>query len=203
MTTILWLLVSLFAQAIVILYPGVFVFWLIMHNNIERLRPMGIRAYWVAVFAWSVTAMPLLLLRQRLFSVRWLLEPPWEGVMVAVGVAAFTAGAFIFGQARREIPWRTIVGLPEVEPQKNKQRVLNAGIYSRTRNPIYLGHWLFVFSAAALSGYAANWIGVVVDCLVLPVLIRAEERELLARYGREFAEYMDRVPRLIPRLTTR
>jgi protein-S-isoprenylcysteine O-methyltransferase Ste14 len=31
-------------------------------------------------------------------------------------------------------------------------------------------------------------------------MIRAEERELLGRYGREFADYMRRVPRFFPNL---
>ena len=93
-----------------------------------------------------------------------------------------------------------MVGLPEVEPQKNRQPVLKSGIYSRTRNPIYLAHLFVVFSTAALTNFAANWIGLAVDCLILPLLIRTEERELLARYGKEFAEYMRRVPRLFPQL---
>jgi protein-S-isoprenylcysteine O-methyltransferase Ste14 len=102
--------------------------------------------------------------------------------------------------ARRQISWRILVGLPEIEPHKNKQRVLRAGIYARTRNPIYLSHWLLVLSAAALSGYAANWVNFALDCLILPLMIRSEERELLARHGQDFVDYMRRVPRFFPQL---
>jgi protein-S-isoprenylcysteine O-methyltransferase Ste14 len=199
MATILWLLISLFAQAVVIFYPGVFVFWQIMHNNIERLRPFGIRAYWVAAFAWLVTSVPLLVLRHRIFSVRWLAPEPFDGLIVALGIVTLILACTILFQASRQISLRIMVGLPEVEPQKNKQRVLNAGIYSKTRNPIYLGHWLLVFSAAALSGFAANWAGFALDCLAVPLLIRAEERELITRYGSSFQDYMRRVPRFFPR----
>jgi protein-S-isoprenylcysteine O-methyltransferase Ste14 len=90
-----------------------------------------------------------------------------------------------------------MVGLAEVK-HENKQPVLDSGIYSRTRNPIYLAHWLWVLSAAALTNYAANWILFALDCAILPLVIRAEERELLARYGKEFAGYMRRVPRFFP-----
>jgi protein-S-isoprenylcysteine O-methyltransferase Ste14 len=195
----LWLLASLFAQAIAIFYPGVLVFWLIMHNNIERLRPLGIRAYWVAAFAWIITAGPLLYFRSAIFSARWLPPAPVAGVMVAVGAVALAFAVIFLFRASRTISMRIMIGLPEIEPQKNKQRVLNSGIYSKTRNPIYFGHWLLVFSAAALTSYAANWISFVLDCIALPLLIRAEERELLARYGRDFADYMRRVPRFFPR----
>jgi protein-S-isoprenylcysteine O-methyltransferase Ste14 len=200
MATIVSFLITFFAQAIVIFYPGVFVFWLVLHNNIERLRPSGIRAYWVAVVAWSITAGPLLLFHRDIFSVRWLLPEPAGAAMPVIGLAAFVMAVALLFQASRQISLRIMIGLPEVEPGKNKQRILNSGIYRRTRNPLYLGHWLLVLSAAALSGFAAAWINFAVDCAVLPLLIRSEERELLARYGREFFEYMRRVPRFFPKL---
>ena len=93
---------------------------------------------------------------------------------------------------------RTMVGFPEIEPQKNKQPILNSGIYSKTRNPLYFGHWLLVFSAAALSNFAANWVLFGLDCVILPLVIRFEERELLTRYGANYAAYMRRVPRFYP-----
>jgi len=200
MATILWLLIEVFAQLLVIFYPGVFVFWIIVHSNIQRLRPLGIGAYWIAGFAWTITAGPLLFVRRSIFEPRW--DLPWPiGVVVAgIGAAAFVFGVLVLRGAFREIPMRTMIGIPEIKPHENKQPVLRSGIYSKTRNPIYLGHWLLVFSAAVLSGYAANWVLFALDCIVLPLLVRAEERELLARYGQEFADYLRRVPRFFPQL---
>jgi protein-S-isoprenylcysteine O-methyltransferase Ste14 len=191
-------LADVFAQIVVIFYPGVFVFWLIVHSSVHHLRRWHIRAEWVAIFAWLITAVPLLMLRARLFSVRWSIPRPLSTILASAGILTFILAVAIFITASRQMPWRTLVGLPEFEPDKNRQPVLRSGIYARTRNPIYLGHWLLVFSAAALTNYAANWVGFVLDCIVLPLLIRAEERELLARYGRDFAEYMQRVPRFFP-----
>ena len=200
MTTILCLAGTLFAQVIVIFYPGVLVFWLILHNNIERLRNWGFQAYWVAALAWAITSGPLLFFRRDIFSVRWSMPQHLGGIIMAVGAVAFIAAIALLAQAGRQISLRTLVGLPEIEPQKNKQTVLHSGIYSRTRNPIYLAHWLLVLSSAALTGFAANWMLFALDCVVLPILIRAEERELLARYDGEFADYMRRVPRFFPQL---
>ena len=194
----IWLLTTVFAQAVVIVYPGVLVFWLIMHNMIEQLRRWGTRAYWVAAFAWLATSGPLLFFRRDIFSVRWLLPQPYFAIISAIGAIAIVLAVFFLFEASRQISIRTMIGIPEVEPHKNTQTVMNSGIYSRTRNPIYLAHWLLVFAAAAISGFAANWTGFALDCLVLPLLIRAEERELLARYGSDFAEYMKRVPRFFP-----
>ncbi len=76
---------------------------------------------------------------------------------------------------------------------------MQAGIYGKTRNPVYLTHCLLIFAAAALSGYAANWVLFAIDVVFLFVLIKTEEKELIARYGREYLDYMRRVPRLVPR----
>jgi protein-S-isoprenylcysteine O-methyltransferase Ste14 len=200
MATTLWLL-SIFAQWIVIFYPGVFVFWLIVHTHIEQLRTVGPRIYWaVASAAWLSTAGPLLFLRPNIFAVRFLLPRA-----VALGLAALGALAFIFAvrllsKATAQIPIRTMIGLPEIEPGKRKQPVLRSGIYSKTRNPIYLAHWLLVFSAAALTNFAANWTMFAADCILLPLLIRAEERELLGRYGSAYRSYMQQVPRFFPQV---
>jgi protein-S-isoprenylcysteine O-methyltransferase Ste14 len=125
---------------------------------------------------------------------------PLARILILIGGATFALAVFILLQARRQISFRIMVGLPELEPQKNKQIVLHEGIYSRTRNPIYLAHWLLVFSAAVFTNYAANWIGFAIDCLILPSMIRSEERELLARHGQTFTDYMRRVPRFFPQL---
>jgi protein-S-isoprenylcysteine O-methyltransferase Ste14 len=200
MATTLWLPRVLFAQIIVIFYPGVFVYWMIVHNNVSRLRTWGTRAFWVALPAWVVTAVPLLFLRESIFSVRWEF-PDWaEALLVAAGIFAIILAGALLLRAGKQIPFRTLIGFPEIAPQTNKQPVLKSGIYSKTRNPVYLAHWLLVFSAAAFTNFAANWIGFALDCAILPLLIHAEERELLTRFGNQFEGYMRQVPRFFPRL---
>src|SRR5438552_1167539 len=99
MATILCLLRSIFAQGIVVFYPGVFVFWLIVHNNIERLRAWGTRAYWVAAIAWLATSGPLLLFRREIFSVRWVMRQPFAGLVAAIGAAAFALAILTLSKA--------------------------------------------------------------------------------------------------------
>jgi protein-S-isoprenylcysteine O-methyltransferase Ste14 len=193
--TTLCLLISVFAQAIVILYPGVFIFWFVFHSRIERWRGIGKRAYLYACLGWPVTGVVLLLWRHWIFHLRW--PTPWW--MIAIGLAALTAAFRVGILAARAISRQTLVGLVELEPQRNPQKLLQTGIYSKTRNPVYFTHWLVILAAAALSGYAANWIFWAIDSLLLMILIRVEERELLARYGSQFQAYMRGVPRFVPR----
>jgi protein-S-isoprenylcysteine O-methyltransferase Ste14 len=200
MPTILCLIQDFYAQLIVIFYPGVLVFWIIFHNNIERLRRLGTRGYWVAAFAWTITAGPLIVFRREVFSLRWTPPETVATILAGIGVIAFFVGVGVLYQASHHISFRTMVGLPELKPQQNRQPLLNIGIYSKTRNPIYFAHWLVVFSTAALSNFAANWIMFALEVVALPLLIRSEERELRARYGAEFMEYMRRVPRFFPHI---
>lgn len=189
------------AQLIVIFYPGVLVFWLILHTKIERWRKVGKGAYWIAAIGWPLTAGPLIYFRATLFQVQFPSLPPPGPGLILLGLVVLAAGLTVATKASRIIPLRTLAGLPELEPQKNPQLLLKSGIYSQTRNPVYLAHWLVILAASLISGYAANWMLFAADCLVLPLMIRAEERELLVRYGTEFADYMVRVPRFIPKWT--
>jgi protein-S-isoprenylcysteine O-methyltransferase Ste14 len=179
----------------VLMYPGVLLFWLLIHPNIERWRGLGKRTYWIAGSVWPATWIPLVYFRREIFYARFNVPI----VVLAAGVIAFVAALYIGRRAAKIIPIRTLVGLPELEPRRNKQPLLRIGIYANTRNPIYFAHWLLVFSGAALTGLAANWSLFAADCIVLPLLIRAEERELLSRYGPEFRAYMRGVPRFFPK----
>ena len=188
------------AQWVVMFYPGVIVFWLIVHTRIERLRPFESRVLWVVLFAWTITAGPILYYRAQIFSVRWMAPPPLELFLKVFGAIALFLGATLYFMAKQQISARTMMGFPEFNPEKNKQPLLKLGIYSRTRNPLYLGYWLVLLAAAMLTNFAANWIMFAVNCLLLPLMMRAEEGELLGRYGSDYAAYMRRVPRFFPQL---
>jgi len=75
------------------------------------------------------------------------------------------------------------------------------GPYAYTRNPLYLGSMLiaFGFAVAAHSWWTALALAILFTLIYWPT-IRSEE-EFLRGHFRDFAEYCERVPRLIPRLT--
>ncbi len=196
MATILWLGIAFIAQGLVIVYPGVLIFWFIMHTRIDRWRKVGRKAYWIGAIGWPITVIPLWWYRERMFS--WVIDP---GFLFWVGLFAFFLSMRYFRSASFQIPMRTLVGLPELEPQKIKQPLLQSGIYSRTRNPIYLAHWLLIFAAAAMTGYVASWIFFALDSIVLPFMIYTEQNELRMRYGSEYEEYAGRTPPFFPKFT--
>ena len=194
-TTIFSLTIDTIAQYFAVLYLPVFAFWLVIHSNIHYWRRMGRRTYWIVCLAWPIISVPILIYKDAVFALRW--PTPWW--MTAVGSALLVLAIRFFWLASRIISRRTLVGLPELEPRKNVQPLLETGIYARTRNPIYLTHSLIIVALALLTGFAANWVLLLLDLVLMPLMIRAEERELIRRYGAEYTNYMQRVPRFFPK----
>jgi protein-S-isoprenylcysteine O-methyltransferase Ste14 len=80
-------------------------------------------------------------------------------------------------------------------------RLVQGGIYSHTRNPMYLGNGLIVLGAALIL-HAPQFYAVVVPLTVLfyAAIIAAEEAYLRDKFGAEFDDYCRRVNRILPRL---
>ena len=117
-------------------------------------------------------------------------------VSILGGVALIVAGVALVVLARRELGQR---GQP-TDPGLPTTRVVTAGVFSISRNPLYLGAVCFVIGIAL----AVNLPWVLV--LLLPaliachyVLIAPEERYLDARFGEEYRTYAASVHRWIGR----
>ena len=93
-----------------------------------------------------------------------------------------------------------IRGLASGHVRKNEQ-LATTGPYAYTRNPLYLGSLVLAlgFVIASRSWIIAAIAVVLFIAIYLPV-IRGEERLLHAQFP-EFADYSQKVPRLIPRWT--
>ena len=111
-----------------------------------------------------------------------------------LGIVLFTAGGalrlwpvFVLG--------RRFSGLVAIQPD---HQLVTSGIYSRIRNPSYLGLLVCTlgWSLAFRSG-----IGVLLTALMISPLVarmHAEEKLLRAHFGSEYAAYCARTRRLIP-----
>ena len=108
-------------------------------------------------------------------------------LFAALGVACALAGVLALRSAGTTVS--------PFDPDRSTQLVV-AGIYTRTRNPMYLGLLL------AITGFVV-WRGQPLGLLALPALvlfitrfqIRPEEAALHRRFGAVFAAYCQRVRR--------
>jgi protein-S-isoprenylcysteine O-methyltransferase Ste14 len=89
-------------------------------------------------------------------------------------------------------------GGPPGMSQGMPDRLVTSGPYALVRNPMYLGHLLFVggltlSTRSPLSLAAAVWL--------VPWFgkrARTDERRLLDRFGADYTDYCGRVPRWLP-----
>ena len=115
---------------------------------------------------------------------------------VLAGAGSIVAGLALIVLARRELARR---GQP-ADPGRPTTQIVTAGVFSISRNPLYLGVVLFLIGVALvfdLPWVLAMLLPAVVACHY--VLIAPEERYLAARFGDEYRGYAATVHRWIGR----
>ena len=84
----------------------------------------------------------------------------------------------------------------EVPPQQ----LVTDGLYRYTRNPMYLGHLIFM---AGLALTFWSWLALAIllaNLIWFHLRVRGDEQHLLQHFGAPYAEYCRRVKRWIPGL---
>ncbi|MFC1952063.1 methyltransferase family protein [Chloroflexota bacterium] len=78
--------------------------------------------------------------------------------------------------------------------------VIRKGVFGLVRHPIYLSEIIFYLGLLALYISLAAVFTLVIAILFLHYISRYEEKLLLAKYGKEYEQYMKEVPMWFPRL---
>lgn len=174
--------------------------WFIIHPFIGTWRRLGPRV------AYSIVAILVFLSMAALFAAR---KPalsiefgfnPW---LTAVGAISYLASGYFEVMCRRHLKARTLIGVPEVAPRPENQKLLQEGIYARVRHPRYVSVILGTLGFALFTNYLAMYVCFPIWVGALYLVILLEERELVERFGDSYRDYQVRVPRFIPRLAGR
>jgi protein-S-isoprenylcysteine O-methyltransferase Ste14 len=76
--------------------------------------------------------------------------------------------------------------------------LLREGIHKYIRHPLYLGTLLWIWGLFFIFPMLNNLIAVVIITGYVLIGIRLEEKKLLAEYGNLYADYISKVPMLVP-----
>jgi protein-S-isoprenylcysteine O-methyltransferase Ste14 len=121
-------------------------------------------------------------------------------IFIAVGIALIVAGLAIISRARKEFARS---GQP-TDPGHPTTRLVTTGVFSISRNPLYLGGAIFLAGVSLTANLAWGLILLIPSLLACHwVLIAPEERYLLALFGEEYRAYAARVHRWIGRQRNR
>jgi protein-S-isoprenylcysteine O-methyltransferase Ste14 len=83
-----------------------------------------------------------------------------------------------------------------VKPFKESTALLNDGVYSISRHPMYLGFVLILIGVAILLGSLTPWVIIPIFAVLMEVVfIRVEERMLEEKFGPAWLVYKKKVRR--------
>jgi protein-S-isoprenylcysteine O-methyltransferase Ste14 len=114
--------------------------------------------------------------------------------LVYIGIILFVIGFFVFGGMARAAFKK------KGETSKNKhwletKKIVDSGIYAVVRHPIYIS---FMFYVMGLILVSQHWLSLV---LGIPIIIffyqfiRMEEQSNIEKFGDDYKQYMQKVPR--------
>jgi protein-S-isoprenylcysteine O-methyltransferase Ste14 len=176
--------------------PPMLFFWPVVHGFIGFWRRIGPAAtYAVTLSGAALGGIALYRLRSHLLAVD--LGTCWLGV--AAGSCCLVVAAWLRARLQRDVTIRLLSGLPELAPPRHPQALVRTGLYARIRHPRYVQFSIALLGYALIANYPAIYA---IWLLWLPgilVVARFEERELRQRFGREYDDYAEAVPRFAPR----
>ena len=80
------------------------------------------------------------------------------------------------------------------------ERLVTGGPYAYTRNPMYLGHVIFLVGLALTLHSVLAALIAVASAVFFHARVRRDEKRLSERFGGPYAEYCARVKRWVPAL---
>jgi protein-S-isoprenylcysteine O-methyltransferase Ste14 len=175
--------------------PAAILFWLVVHPLAPFWRRLGPTPTYIAMFLFmGGVGTVCWLWREPVMATSYPVRPGF----VVLGLALYALAVVIEVRCRKHLKMKILMGVPELSAS-DPGRLLTEGIYAHTRNPRYLDLMIGMLGWSLILNFQVMyWLTVTcVPCFY--VVTRLEERELRQRFGKPYEEYLERVPRFLPR----
>lgn len=180
----------------IMIWPGVPLFWIPVHGLSRIFKKLGLLTYVMPLITWIPLCYFIYINRGYLLSIK--IDFPF--LINLSGIIFFICGTLLQLWTGQLLGIRGLVGLPEISA-KAKSRLIVKGPFSVVRHPTYLAHTMMLLGVFLITGSAAVGIVTLLDILIINLaVIPLEDRELLERFGKAYAEHKKRVPAFFPRL---
>jgi protein-S-isoprenylcysteine O-methyltransferase Ste14 len=189
-------LTDLIALLTIIIWPIIPLFWIPVHGLASFFKRIGGFTYIMPALLWPPLAYFIYL--NRAFFLNYRIDPgPFARI---AGLVILAGGAMLQIWTGRLLTLLGLMGLSEVS-RKAGGRLVTEGAFSFVRHPTYLAHTLMFGGVFLLSGVIAVGVVTLLDLIIVnAVIIPLEEKELLGRFGEEYAKYKKSVPGYFPRM---
>lgn len=185
------------ALVLVVGLPPLFLYWLLIHPLINFWRSKGIGLTYGIVLIISLATMI------GLFSIRHDLLVVDFGTsysFIIIGVVCLILAGIMRLALHKHVTISTLIGLPEIAPERYFRTLITEGIYSRIRHPRYVQLLIALTGYALIANHLASYIAVALWLPGVYVIALLEEKELRDHFGQAYDEYCRKVPRFMPRL---
>jgi len=144
--------------------------------------------------AWLAFFVPLIWIVSPVLSFA---DYPLRAGPLVAGILCFVAGLWLFYRSHADLGTNWSITL-EV---RERHRLVTHGVYRRIRHPMYIALLLYAAGQAlALPNWVAGPSYLVAFSILFVFRVHAEERLMLEQFGDEYAAYMARTQRLVPRV---
>jgi len=93
-----------------------------------------------------------------------------------------------------------ILAFKEIHWTHHIKNLATSGIYSKTRNPVYLAFAFIIIGIALLSARLLAFIWVLISLIVFFWLAKKEESDLERTFGQDYVRYKKKIPMFLPRV---
>jgi protein-S-isoprenylcysteine O-methyltransferase Ste14 len=186
------------ALFLVVTLPPLFFYWLLIHPLVEIWRATGVgMAYGVILSVIGAALAGLFALRHYLLGIDF----GTSYLCATVGVTLLIVAGILRSQLHHHLDLKTLLGLPEIAPDRFPRRLIRTGIYRRLRHPRYGQLLIALVGYALIANYLASYIAVALWLPGIYAIALLEEKELRAHFGAAYDDYCREVPRFLPKLS--
>lgn len=184
------------ALVIVYIMPVVITFWLVIHSMSVTWRRLNPRfAYLAAGACIFLVVVTCALFQPVLLGNDLGLNP----VLFGLGAIIYLASWGLWKPVKQYLDFRTFAGVPEVTNEKIT--LITDGPFAMVRHPRYFMVAIGVVGWCLMANYSGAYLVGIASLLGLVLVVTLEERDLVVRFGDEYRQYQERVPRLFPTIS--
>ena len=174
-------------------YSSIPLFWLAIHPFAVTWRKLHWSPYRALLPLWALV----------IAGEAWITWP-WRALqlysspyMWLTALPFFILGGRTYRRIFADFGGRNLSGATEIISDAETGSLVNTGMHARMRHPIYLAHLCNFTGLTVGSGLTVNFALLAGSLIVTyPLMIAAEERELVKRFGESYRHYQSEVPAL-------
>jgi len=185
------------ALFLVVTLPPLFLYWLLIHPFVNFWRGKGIgTTFTVVLTGVGATMVGLFSMRHSLLNTDF----GTSHMLMALGALSLVLSGCMRFALQKHLTIKTLLGFPEIAPERFSRKLITEGIYGRMRHPRYVQFLIALAGYALIANYLASYLVVALWFPGIYIIVLLEEKELRDHFGDVYDEYCRKVPRFIPKL---